>query len=84
MSKMILQFGPRVGAKEMTDQARALGESLDFLKEASPQETVAKAAEKRAVAAFDGFHGRSARYLIAALELAGLDEAPLRPQDGRR
>ncbi len=80
------KFKPQVAAKDMADRGRDLGESLDFLKKASPQVAVAKAAKKRAIAAFDDFHGKSARYLIAALELAGLDDlvAEVRNGVGRR
>lgn len=79
-------FKPQVAARDMTDRGRDLADSLDFLKKASPKMTVATAAEKRAVAAFDDFHGKSARYLIAALELAGLDDlvAEVRNGVGRR
>jgi hypothetical protein len=82
----VKDFQPQTAAKHMTDRARDLAESLDFLQDASPQVTVATAAKERAVAAFDSFHGKSARYLIAALELAGLDDlvAEIRNGVGRR
>ncbi len=70
----IKKFEPQLAAQEMTDRGAELSESLEVLEQAGPQVTVAEAAKQRAIAKFDQFHGKSARFLIAALELAGLDD----------
>ncbi len=63
-----------------------LGRILAAIKDGEAREAVAQAAKKRATEAHTLFLGKSARFLEAALELAGLDDLALtvRPNVGRR
>ena len=63
-----------------------LGRVLAAIKEGETREAVAQAAKTRAAEAHKLFLGKSARFLEAALELAGLDDlaVTVRPNVGRR
>ena len=63
-----------------------LGQALAAIKEGETREAVAQAAKTRAEEAHKLFLGKSARFLEAALELAGLDDlaVTVRPNVGRR
>ena len=63
-----------------------LGRVLAAIKEGETREAVAQAAKMRAAEAHKNFLDKSARFLEAALELAGLDDlaVTVRPNVGRR
>ncbi len=83
---LAVDFKPPVVAKELKQLRDPLGAALDAIDDGGIRLTVATAARKQATAAFDFFYGKSARYLEAGLELAGLDDlvAQVRPGVGRR
>ncbi len=73
-------------AKDFSGRYRQLGEALDALEAGETREAIALAVKERAKEAFKTFQAKSARFLEAGLELAGLDDlvATVRPGGGRR
>ncbi len=73
-------------AEDFADRYCELGTALDALDAGETREAIALAVKERAKEAFKTFQAKSARFLEAGLELAGLDDlvATVRPGVGRR
>jgi hypothetical protein len=73
-------------AASLKQRAEELGTALDALDAGETREAIALAVKERAKVAFKTFQAKSARFLEAGLELAGLDDlvATVRPGVGRR
>ncbi len=71
--------------RQLSDAHRELGSALAAIQEGETREAVAKAAKKRAKTAHDAFLDKSTRYLVAAMELGGLEDlaATVRPGAGK-
>lgn len=61
-------------AKSALDHYRDLDTALAAVKSGETREAVAQAAKKRAETVHNAFLGKGTRFLVAALELAGLDD----------
>ncbi len=69
-------------AESLIEAHGELGHALAAIQQGEIQEAMARAAKKRAANVYNEFLGKSSRFLVAALELAGLDDlaAILRPR----
>ncbi len=80
-----LSFDREEAVDGLAERYGELGRALDAVDEGETREKMALMVKDRAEKIYETFRGRGTRYLIATLELAGLDElaATLRP-GGRR